>query len=111
MKSMFLVLALLAGQAIAMQDKPIVHLKPHSNTIDQRFRGSLVELSNSPSTVYLPASLPPPDSSGNPWSVDVKNFGPAAVTIVGKQDFTTTVGVSQTIHIEVNGQGYKLKQH
>lgn len=109
MKSMFFALILFAGQAITMQDKPVVHLKPHSDTIDPTFRGSLVELINAPATVYLPGSLPASDANGNPWTVDVKNLGPAAVTIVGKQNFNATVSVNQTIHIRVNGPGYVLK--
>ena len=109
MKSMFFALIFIAGQAITMQDKPVVHLKPNSNAIEPAFRGSLVELSNAPATVYLPAPAPAPDADGNAWSVDVKNFGPAPVTIVGKQNFNITVSVNQTIHILVNGQGYILK--
>lgn len=109
MKSLLLGLILFAGQAITMQSKPVVHLRPNSNVIDPNFGGSLVELSNAPATVYLPASIPAPDASGDPWSIDVKNFGPAAVTISGKQNFTTIVAVNQTIHIQVNGQGYMLK--
>lgn len=109
MKSMLFALILFGGQAITMQDKPVVHLKPHSNTIDPSFGGSLVELSNAPATVHLPASLPAADVNGNPWAVDVKNFGPVPVAIVGKQNFNTTVGLNQTIHIQVNGQGYILK--
>ena len=109
MKSMLFALIFLAGQAITMQDKPAVHLKPHSNAIEPVFRGMLVELSYAPATVYLPAPPPPPDNDGNPWSVDVKNFGPMPVTIVDKQNFNTTVSVNQTIHILANRQGYILK--
>ena len=86
MKYMLFALIFIAGQAITMQDKPVIHLKPHSNTIDPAFRGSLVELSNAPATVYLPASPPAP------------------VTIVSKQNFNTTISVNQTIHILANGQ-------
>ena len=109
MKHMLFALIFITGQAITMQEKPVIHLKPHSNTIDPAFRGSLVELSNAPATVYLPASPPAPDTNGDPWSVDVKNFGPAPVTIVSKQNFNTTISVNQTIHILANGQGYILK--
>lgn len=109
MKSMLFALIFIAAQAAMMQDKPIVHLKPHSNTIDSAFRGSLVELSNAPATVNLPATPPTPDSDGGPWWVDVKNFGPTPVTIVGKQNFNALVSVGQTIHIFVSGQGYILK--
>lgn len=109
MRSLFLALVLFAGQAVTMPDEPVVHLKPHTNTIDPAFRGSLVELSNTPATIYLPASVPPADANGNPWAVDVKNFGPAAVAILGKQNFNTIVNVNQTVHILVNGHGYILK--
>lgn len=109
MKSMLLALIFIAAQAITMQEKPVVHLKPHSNAIEPSFRGSLVELSNAPATVALPEPAPAPDSDGDPWSVDVKNFGPAPVTIVGKRNFNALISVGQTIHILVNGQGYILK--
>lgn len=109
MKSLLFALIFIAGHAITMQEKPVVHLKPHSNAIDPASRGSLVELSNAPATVYLPTPVPPLDADGIPWSVDVKNLGPASVTIVGKQNFNTTVTVNQTIHILANGQGYRLK--
>ncbi|QNI33067.1 hypothetical protein H7849_03565 [Alloacidobacterium dinghuense] len=109
MKSLLFALIFIAAQAITMQDKPVVHLKPHSNTIDSNSRGSLVDLSNAPATVYLPATLPVPDADGGPWSVDVKNFGPAPVKIVGRQNFNALISVGQTIHILVNGQGYVLK--
>lgn len=108
MKSMLFALIFVAGQAITMQDKPVVHLKLHSNAIDPAFRGSLVELSYAPATVNLPASPPAPDTDGDPWSVDIRNFGPAPVMIVGKL-FNTIVSVNQTIHILANGQGYILK--
>ena len=109
MRSLFLVLVLFAGQAVTMQDKPVVRLKPHTNTIDPAFGWSLLELSNAPATIYLPASVPPADANGNPWAIDVKNFGPAPVAVLGKQNFNTTVNVNQTVHILVNGQGYILK--
>lgn len=109
MKSILFALIVIAGRVITMQDKPVVHLKPHSNTIDTNFRGSLVELSNAPATVYLPASPPAPDPDGNPWSIDFKNFGPKPVTIISEQNFTTTVNVNQTIHILAKRQGYVLK--
>ena len=109
MKSMLFALIFIAAQAVMIQDKPVVHFKPHTNAIEPSFGESLGVLSNAPATVNLPASLPAPDADGNPWSVDVKNFGPSPVTIVGKQDFNTTVSVGQTIHILVNGQGYILK--
>jgi hypothetical protein len=109
MKFIFFALIFIVGQAITMQDRPVVHLKPHANRIEPAFGGALVELSNAPTTVYLPATVPAPDANGNPWSIDVKNFGPAPVTIAGRQNFNTTVSVNQTIHILARGQDYVLR--
>lgn len=109
MKNLFVALALFAGQAMTLQDKPIVHLKPHTDLILPEFRGSLVEISQAPPVVYLPPSPPKSDPDGNPWTVDVKNFGPAPVTVVDKGPFSAQVSVNQTIHIYSNGSIYILK--
>lgn len=109
MKSMLFALIFIAAQAVMIQDKPVVRFKPHTNAIEPSFGGSLVVLSHAPAIVNLPATPPAPDADGGPWSVDVKNFGPAPVTIVGKPNFNALVSVGQTVHIFVNGQGYILK--
>jgi hypothetical protein len=109
MKSILFALIFITAQAVMIHDKPVVHLKPHTNAIEPSFGGSLVVLSNAPATVNLPATPPASDADGGPWSVDVKNFGPAPVTIVGNPNFNALVSVGQTVHICVNGQGYILK--
>ncbi|MFZ0747571.1 MAG: hypothetical protein WAM85_24415 [Terracidiphilus sp.] len=109
MKSLFLAFALFAGQAMILQDKPVVHLKPHTDIILQAFGASLLELSQAPQIVYLPAPPPKPDANGNQWTIDVKNFGPLPVTVADKGGFSTPVAVGQTIHILSNGSKYILK--
>jgi hypothetical protein len=109
MKALLITFALLAGQALTMQDKPVIHLKPHTNTIEVAFGGSLLELSQGPPVLRLPAHPPKPNSNGNDWTVDVKNFGPAPVTVVDAGAFSAPIGVNQTIHIVSNGKAYSLK--
>jgi hypothetical protein len=110
MKAVAFALALFIGQAITMQDKPVVHLKaPHGDIIQAAFGGSRVELSQAPPVIYLPVQPPKPGADGNPWTVDVKNFGPAPVTVVDKGPFSAQVSVNQTIHIYSNGSIYILK--
>jgi hypothetical protein len=110
MKTLLIALALFAGQAMTLQDKPVVHLKPHTDFIPLAFGGSVVELIQSPPIIHLPAPPPKPDASGNPWTVDVKNFGPQPATVVDKGTFNAPVAVNQTIHIVSNGSIYILKR-
>lgn len=111
MKAYILCLAaLLAGQMITRQSKPTVRLKPNQPVISVAYGGKLVELLNSPSTITLPGEPPKVDTQGNPWSVDIKNFGPQAVNIVGNTSFTTKVNVNQTVHIYSSGSTYILKR-
>jgi hypothetical protein len=100
--------ALIAGQMITMQDRPVVHLRPNSNSISADFGGDLVELINAPPTVFLPGSPPATDAEGNPWSVDVKNMGTGRVMILAKGEFTVAVAVGQTVHIHWDGTMYSL---
>jgi len=109
MKSILLAVALFAGQAMTLQDKPVVHLMPHTDIIQPAFGGSLLELSQAPPVVYLPAPPPKADANGIQWTIDVKNFGPLAVTVADKGTFSTPVAVGQTIHILSNGSKYVLK--
>lgn len=109
MKSLLICLALLVGQKDTLQDRPVVHLQPHRAAIDISFGGKLLELINAPSVVILPTAPPKLDSEGNPWSIDVKNLGPGAVTVTGKSQFSTKVSVGQTVHIAWNGTAYSLK--
>jgi hypothetical protein len=110
MKAILVSLALLTGQMISMQGKPVVHLEPHSNLIEVAFAGSMLELQNAPEQLLLPKFPPKPNSEGKQWAVDVKNFGPHPVLIVDKDHFSTSVGVSQTIHIYSNGTAYYVKR-
>jgi hypothetical protein len=109
MKSGLMCLALLAGQLTnTLQDKPVVHLRDHRNTIEIEFGGDLVELMNSPTVINLPTQAPKSDSHGKPWAVDVKNLGPGAVTVYGKSQFSVRVNRGQTVQIYSDGTAYSL---
>jgi len=109
MKALLFVLALFAGQAMTLQDKPVVHLKQHSDLIEAAFGGSRVELARAPGVVHLPAPPPKPNEKGVEWAVDVKNFGPLPVTVVYRDSFSASIAVNQTVHIHSNGSVYFLK--
>jgi hypothetical protein len=108
MRELLVYFALLAGQMNTMQQKPVVHLRPHGNVIENHFGGKLLELIDAPAVVQLPQVPQKLDDEGNPWCVDVKNFGPNPVTIVGKGKFSVQVNVGQTTHIYSNGDKYSL---
>jgi hypothetical protein len=110
MKTSLICLALFIGQMNTLQDKQVVHLQAHRNNIAIAFGGDLLELLNAPQIVNLPPSPPKLDSQGNPWSVDVKNLGPGAVTVVDKAQFSVHIHVGQTVHILSNGTAYTLKR-
>jgi len=99
-------LALITGQMNTLQDKPVVHLHPHQDSIPAEFGGDLLVLVNGPTVVHLPNLFPTLDSQRRPWSVYVKNLGPGMVTIVGKSQFTVDVNVNRTVEIKSNGEAY-----
>jgi hypothetical protein len=109
MKPSLIFLALLVGQlANTLQDKPVVHLREHRNIIDAEFGGDLLELINAPTVVNLPSQAPKFDSHGKPWSIDVKNLGPGAVTVIGNSQFSIRINLGKTVHIYSNGEAYSL---
>jgi hypothetical protein len=110
MKIAFIYLALFAGQMYTLQDKPVVHLRPNQDLIQNEFGGDIVELINSPTVVQLPAHPPALDARGKPWAVDVKNTGPNAVTVVGRAGFSVQVRVGQITHIKFTATGYSSAQ-
>jgi hypothetical protein len=110
MKTSLFCLALLVGQMNTLQDKPVTHLPPHRANIDSGFGGKLLELANSPSVIDLPLDPPKDDSQGIPWSIDVKNLGPVAVTVFGKAQFSVRINVGQTVHIYWNRTAYSLNR-
>ncbi|MGA7521132.1 MAG: hypothetical protein WBW84_01535 [Acidobacteriaceae bacterium] len=103
MKSLLLVALIFIGQMNSLQDRPVVHLAPNRNFISVDFGGKLLELTNSPATISLPADPPRLDSNGRQWSIDVRNFGPANVTVVGRPRFNIPISVGETVHIVWNG--------
>jgi hypothetical protein len=110
MKALLISLALMTGQMMSMQNKPVVHLAPHSNLIEVAFDGSMLELQNAPELLLLPKYPPKLNSQGEQWSVNIKNFGPHPVQVEDKQHFIARVEVSQTVHIYSNGTAYYLKR-
>jgi hypothetical protein len=110
MNAFLISLTFLMGQMTSMQDKPVSHLKPHSEYIEAGFGGSRLELQNAPESLHLPKSPPKPDGQGNQWSVDIENFGPHPVVVDDRKRFSLQVGVSQTVHIYSNGILYYQKR-
>lgn len=95
---------------ISVQEKTVVHLHPHSDTVDAGFGGELLELINAPAIIHLPIRPPLVDAEDNPWSIDVKNLGPRTVTIVDTARFRQQIMVGQTLHINSNGASYSVKR-
>lgn len=109
MKSLLLCAAIMAGQMITLQDRPVVHLVPNRSSISSDFGGKLLELINAPSTVSLPADPPRLDSKEEPWSLEIRNLGPAQVTKVDKQQFAVSLSVGRTVHVVSNGSMYVIR--
>jgi hypothetical protein len=109
MKSTALFLVLSAALLSFAQQKPVVHLPPHRDIIDAALGGKMLELENAPPILHLPPVPQKLDENGNPWIVDVKNAGPAVVTVMGKAQFSVKIAVGQTVHIYSNGTAYSLK--
>jgi hypothetical protein len=109
MKALFLYLGIALGQMNTASGKPIAHLLHNRDVIESQFGGKLLEVMNGPTTLYLPQVPPKADSQGVAWTVDVKNLGPVTIAVVGKDLFTTSVMVGQTVHITSNGSIYMLK--
>jgi hypothetical protein len=106
MKALLLAALVFIGQMNSLQERPVVHLAPHRNSISVDFGGKLLDLINSPATISLPKDPPRLDSKGERWSIDIRNFGPADVTVVGKPPFKIPVGVGETVHIAWDGTAY-----
>jgi hypothetical protein len=105
MKILILCFCALVSQLNA-QEKPVVHLQPHRDSVDAKFGGSLLELIDAPPVIWLPAPPPQLDAQGNQWSIDVKNLGPHTVTINDKTNFSQRIMVGETLHINSNGKSY-----
>lgn len=110
MKSLLVCLAIIFGQINSLQDKPVIHLPPNTKMIDPAYGGKLLELINAPAELGLPANVPKVDAVGHPWLVDIKNLGPAAVTVVWKSEFNAPIAPGQTVHIYANGKTYFLRR-
>ncbi len=109
MKALFLCVAIMAGQMVTLQDRPVVHLPPNRNSIAVEFGGKLLELINAPPTVFLPANPPRADAKGEPWSIDIRNLGPDTVTVTGRQHFSVSVSAGRTVSVVWNGSRYAVR--
>jgi hypothetical protein len=109
MKMLLLCSALLVGQINTLQNKPVVHLPANRDIIGFEYGGDLLQLSNSPAVMALPAVPPKVDSKGIPWSIDIKNLGPRQVTVVGKNQFSVPINIGRSVRIYSNGSAYSLK--
>ena len=110
MRALLVCLILFVGQQNTLQDRIVVHLRPNGNTIENDFGEKLLELINAPTLISLPTSPRRLDSQGNPWSIEVKNLGPSAVTVAGKGQFSSRINVGGTVHITWNSLVYSLKR-
>jgi hypothetical protein len=108
MSILLMCMTMLAVQSITMQSKPVVHLPPHRADVIPAYGGKLLELIDAPATIFLPTD---PDLVDEPdgWSVDVRNLGPAPVTITDGAGFTMNIGAGQTLRIVRSGRTYVLK--
>ena len=109
MKALLVCAGLVIGQMNTLQDRQVVHLQPHSGAIRADFGGKLLELLNAPTIIYLPTAPPKLDFQGNPWTVDIRNLGPNAVTVVGTSEYSSRIIVGQTVHVFSNGTTYRSK--
>lgn len=110
MRVLLMCLILLGGQMLSRQEKPVVHLRPHSAEISTDFGGDMVQIIDAPAKVYLPDPAPTLDKAGNPWAVDAKNLGPHTVEIMGKGGFKVQIDVGETVHIHSDGIKYSLER-
>jgi hypothetical protein len=108
-KALIVWMAILAAQMDTSIDRPVVHLRPHSDAIDMSFDGRLLELINAPPVIHLPTNSPRFASNAAQWTIEIKNFGPGAVTVVDAVQFCSVVSVGGTVRIEWNGISYTSK--
>lgn len=101
-------LTLFAAQLPTLQDKPVIHLRPHQDSIPASFGGNVVMIANGPSVVRLPGSPPLLDTHRKPWVIDVRNLGPGAVTVVGNAQFNVKVELNHTVEIQSSGNTYSI---
>jgi len=109
-KASVLYLLICASHLMTGVSRPVVHLDPNHARIPLSFDGDMLELVNSPSTVLLPPDPPKPNSEGAPWTIYVKNLGPAAVTVEDLSRFHLPIGVGQTVEIISDGSLYAVKR-
>ena len=107
-RNILVVAAFFIGQ-MAMQDTPVVRLNSNRAAIQAEWGGMRVELINAPSSVFLPLPPPATDSLGRAWRIQIKNLGPAEVTVSAKSGFSTKIGVGRTVQIASDARSYALK--
>jgi hypothetical protein len=108
MKSLLLVLALLGAQLPSRDTEPTVVLPTKRATITADYGGKYVQLKNTPAIVNLPVAPPKPMPSGQPWYVDVINFGPGSVTLQGGTQFSVVLQPKDTVRIVASNSIYRV---
>ncbi len=108
MTTIVLLALFFAGQRILLQDPPIAHLPPHTNSISINFGGKLLELIDAPSTLLLPKNPPGSGRDGERWMVEVRNLGPDVVTLTGRGNFSVSLNPGRTVHVVSNGSVYSI---
>lgn len=109
MKALLLCAAITAGQMNTLQEPPVVHLPPYHDSIPSQFGGKLLELIDAPSTIFLPTDPRKLDANGEPWSIDIKNLGPAMVMVTSKRHFSVSISGGRTVHVVWNGTAYAVR--
>jgi hypothetical protein len=107
-RTILVVAAFFIGQ-MAVQDTPVVRLTSNRAAIQAQWGGMRVELINAPSSVFLPIQPPTTDSLGRAWRIQIKNLGPAEVTVSAKSGFSIKVGVGRTVEIASDARSYAQK--
>ena len=108
MKLLLLCTALFMGQSQITQNGA-VRLPAHTSKISASDGGKTVELLDAAPIVRLPQQPPHMSFDGRPWYVEVKNLGPASVTLQGNNNFAVHLLPNQTVRVRVVASGYSTK--
>jgi hypothetical protein len=108
MRLFLLCIALFLGQEQTHLSEDVVRLPPHAVGIPSADGGKMVELLHAAPSLSLPRDPPRVTSKGDPWYVDVKNLGPADVTLEGQVGFVVHLQPKAVVRIRAVGNLYSL---
>jgi hypothetical protein len=106
MKLLLCCFALFVGQIQTSQNQDVVRLPPHTLSIPATDGGKMVELLYAEPVLSLPKNPPPVDAAGEPWYIDVKNFGPGDVQLTGNNGFAAHLRPKDVVRIRTVGGTY-----